>query len=102
MCNWKLLGSGETIAHSESPDDVIGSAAAALNGRRVEALVLQQVIAPDRVYHAATFHFSDRASLRLEQYDNNEPDEALFSVRIGEGHWVSYDSAGRIREHKKA
>jgi hypothetical protein len=101
MCNWKMRISGEEIAHSESPDDVIASAAAALNGRRIEALVLQEVIAPDGTYHAATLHFSDRASLRVEQYDDSEPDEAIFSVRIGEDHWVSYDSDGRTREHKK-
>ena len=99
MCTWKIRVAGEEAARSESPDDVIDSAAAALNDRRIEALVLHEVVAPEGTYHSATMHFSERASLRMDQYDHSAADVPIFSVRIGEDRWISYDSGGITREH---
>jgi hypothetical protein len=102
MCTWKIRVAGEEAAHSESPDDVIASAAGVLNGRRIEALVLHEVAAPAGTYHSATIHLSDRASIRMDQYDDSEADVPIFSVRIGEDRWISYDSDGCTRSTPKA
>jgi hypothetical protein len=101
MCTWKIWVAGKEIAHSESPDEVIATSVAALNGHRVEALALHEVLAAEGTYHAATLHLSDRVSLRMEQYDDSAADTSIFSICIGADHWVSYDSDGYTREDTK-
>ena len=100
LCNWWIYAAEETLAHCESSDDIITSAVSALNGKKLESIVLQQVVTSERVFHDATLWFEQRLRMKLCQYEEGHPTDPIFSTRNAEGMWVSYLANGSIEVDK--
>ncbi len=95
MATWRIRKDGRELAHSESPDEQICRAADALTGKKLEAIVLNQIVSRRRVEHGATFCFEDGLRLTVCMYDRSN-DETIFFLYTPEA-LVNFDYDGAIR-----
>jgi hypothetical protein len=98
MATWRIRRSGDELAHSESPDAKIESAAAELTGKKLEAVTLDTVVVPRRVGHAARLFFEGGYRLDVCMYERTKKDTILmlYTPRTV----VTYDYDGALRSTK--
>jgi hypothetical protein len=100
MADWRIRCGDDEIAHSESSDSKIEQAAAALIGRRLEAIVFNTVVIPRRVRHGARFFFEGRYKLDVYQYERAKRD-AIFMLYTPIA-VISYGSDGAIKSKRRS
>jgi hypothetical protein len=95
MAAWRICYSKDELAHSESPDSKIERAAAALSGKKLQAIRLNTVMVPRRVRYAACFYFEEKHRLDVYQYERTKRDTIfmLYTPRSV----ISYDNDGAIQ-----
>lgn len=98
LCDWRMRSAGQELAHSESDDHTIKAAAAALNGRKLEAMELKTWVTSEGIFHGAMLRFGANFTMNLQQYEGkyNKPDSSIFTVRDAENTWISYRSDGNV------
>ena len=100
MAAWRIRRRGEELAHSESSDARINSAAAALTGLRLEAVTLDTVVIPKGVRYGACFCFEGNHRLEVHMYERAKHDTIfmLYTPRT----LIDYDNDGAIRSKRLA
>jgi hypothetical protein len=96
LCGWRICTADGELAHSESHDDEIISAVSALNGRKLDQIVLHSNGTPDGLSHSASLIFSGGLTMRLFQYEDSSPEDAIFMTQNAAKGWVSYCTDGSI------
>jgi|ERR1700736_3628717 len=102
MCNWWIRTSDRELAHCESSDDEIASAVSALNGWKLNEIVLHSNLTLEGLFHGASLIFGNGLTMKLCQYEDSPPDDAIFMTRNAAKDWVSYYSDGSIRSDATA
>ena len=102
MCSWRIREAGSELAHSESTVSEIISAVSALNGRKLEGLVLHSYVTPERLFLGASLIFTGRLTIKLDQYEDAPADDPIFMTRNADRTWISYLSDGAIETERKA
>jgi len=80
MTKWEVSARGQQIAHSESPDHVIETAAEELDGQILRSVQVE--LAPLR----SQFDFDLGGQLRLHPHFPGEPDDV----------WLLYEPSGNV------
>ena len=96
LCNWWIRTGDSELAHGESTDDEIVSAVSALNGRKLNKIVLHNNITQDGLFHGASLIFDGDLTMKLCQYEHSCPEDAIFMTRNAAKDWVLCYSDGSI------
>jgi hypothetical protein len=96
LCNWWIRTADSELAHCESSDDEIVSAVSALNGEKLNEITLHHNVTPDGLFHGASLAFGDKLTMKLCQYEDSAPEDAIFMTRNAAKDWVSYYADGSI------
>jgi hypothetical protein len=99
MAAWRIKEEGMEIAHSESSDEVIAKATAALQRKRLDAIVLSCVVTKGELHYTARFDFEGGHILQAFMFDNHKP-SSIFMLHTPST-IVSYDYSGALTESKK-
>lgn len=102
LCNWWIRTTDSELAHCESSDDEIVSAVSALNGRKLDGIVLHNYITQEGLFHGASLIFAGGLTMKLCQYEDSSSDDAIFMTRNAAKQWVSYYTDGSIQAEPKA
>lgn len=102
LCNWWIRTKDSELAHCESTDDEIVSAVSALNGRKLNEIVLYNNVTEEGLFHSASLSFTGGLTMKLCQYEDSAADDAIFMTRNAAKQWISYYADGSIQTEPRA